>query len=171
MEGRVRVSQVYELQRVALINVHYYARRATIYTRVNRGIQIAAAVTASGTIVSAFQMVPAKFLWLSVAISAIAAGTSAAVVIFNITETIARLERMHAAYKLLYHSAETLAKQVIGSDHLTPEQDATASILEFQLAALGPQDEIDPSEKRMKAAQERAQKQLPEAYYYPKNAT
>jgi len=170
MEGRLRVDQIYELQRVALINVNYYARRITSYTRINRALQIVATVAASGTLVSAFREAPQGYRSISIVVSAIAAVSSAIVVVFNVTETIARLERMHAAYKLLYHSAETIAKQVIGSDRLTPEQDAVASMLELQLAALGPQDEIDPDEKAMKAAQERAQRQLPESYYYPKNA-
>ncbi len=35
MEGKVRLSQLYELQRVALINVHYYAAKITRLIRLS----------------------------------------------------------------------------------------------------------------------------------------
>jgi hypothetical protein len=43
-------------------------------------------------------------------------------------------------------------------------------MLELQLAALGPQDDIDPDVKAMKKAQEYAEQQLPDSYYYPQSA-
>ena len=170
MEAKRRLSQIYELQRVALINVHYYATRITRLTRINRTFQIIAALTASGTIASVIREVPAPYRWISIGFSLCAAIATAVVAVFNFSDAIARLERMHSAYKMLYHSTETLAKQTIGSDGLSPEQDAVASVLEDQLAALGPHDEIDPDAEAMKAAQEKAERQLPDSYYYPQSA-
>jgi hypothetical protein len=77
---------------------------------------------------------------------------------------------MHAAYKMLYHSAETLAKLTIGADMLSKEQESVLSMLETQLAALGPQDEVDPSMDEMKKARELVEQQLPNSYYYPQSA-
>lgn len=174
MDAKVRLSQLYELQRVALINVHYYAARISRLTRVNRWFQMVAALAASGTIAAVINNAPPQYKWLralSILGSVVAAVSASVAVVFNFTDSISRLERMHAAYKMLYHSAETLAKQTIGAQALTPEQDAVASMLEMQLAALGPQDEIDPDKKAMDEAQEYAERQLPESYYYPESAT
>jgi nitric oxide reductase activation protein len=167
MDAKVRLEQVYELQRLALINVNYYASRVQKLTRINRAFQFIAALASSVTFASVVREVPPQLRWLSITGSLVAAVSASVVAVLNFSETIARLERMHAAYKMLYHSAETLAKHTIGADALSPEQEAVASMLEMQLAALGPQDEIAPDKKAMKEAQEYAETQLPDSYWYP----
>lgn len=167
MEAKIRLSQVYELQRIALINVHYYASRISRLTLINRIFQLIAALSASATIASVVRDVPPGYRWLSLLGSVTAAVSASVVAAFNFSDTIGRLERMHSAYKMLYHSSETLAKQTIASQALTPEQEAVASMLELQLAALGPQDEIAPNKKALGEAQEYAERQLPDSYYYP----
>ena len=169
MDAKTRKCQVYELQRVALINVNYYGCRITRLTWINRGFQTVAALAASGTIASVVRDVPADWKWLSIGVSLIAAASAAIVAVWNFSDALARLERLHSSYKLLYHSAETLAKQTIGSDALTPEQEAAASILELQLAALGPQDEIDPDQETMRKARVSALRALPDSYYDPEH--
>jgi hypothetical protein len=173
MDEKIRLAQLYELQRVALINVHYYAARISRATWVNRWFQLIAALAASGTIAAVVNNAPPEYKWirgLSILGSLIAAISASIVIVFNFTDSIARLERMHAAYKMLYHSAETLAKRTIGMQRLTPEQEAVLEALEMQLAALGPLDEINPDKDAMKVAQACAEQQLPDSYYYPKSA-
>lgn len=173
MDAKIRLSQLYELQRVALINVHYYAARISRLTRINHWFQLIAALAASGTIVSVISNVPPDYKFIkgmSIAISLIAAIAASVTAVFNFTDSIARCERMHAAYKMLYHSAETLVKHTIGAETLTPDQEAVLSMLEMQLAALGPQDDIDPDQEIMRKAQQFAEQQLPDSYYYPQSA-
>ncbi|MCU1338921.1 MAG: hypothetical protein JWO19_4502 [Bryobacterales bacterium] len=170
MPPKIRLSQVYELQRVSLINVHYYAERSCWLTKVNRFFQLVTALAASGTVTAVVRDIPPGWKAASIGISLISAIAASIVAVYNLSESIARLERMHAAYKLLYHSAETLAKQTIGAEALSPEQDAVASMLELQLASLGPQDEIGPDKKVMAKAQRAAERELPDSYYYPENA-
>jgi hypothetical protein len=104
---------------------------------------------------------------LTIGGSILAAVAASIVAVFNFSDTIARLERMHSAYKMLNHSAETLAKDVIGAERLTSEQQAVFSMLQLQLASLGPQDEVDPDEATMKKVQDRAERQLPDHYFFP----
>jgi acyl-[acyl carrier protein]--UDP-N-acetylglucosamine O-acyltransferase len=170
MDARIRLSQLYELQREALINVHYYAGRVSHFSRLSRSFQIVAALAASGTIASVVRDVPPNLKLVSIAGSVIAAVAASIVAVWNFSDSLARSERMHAAYKMLYHSTETLAKQTIGADALTKEQDALLSMLEAQLAALGPQDEVDPNLDEMRKAREVVQRQLPDSYYYPQSA-
>jgi hypothetical protein len=171
MDANLRISQIYELQRVALINVNYYAARVQKLTRANRIFQFITTLASSGTIAAVTREVaPGPARRLSIAVAIIAAVSAAVVVVFNLSEAIGRLERMHAAYKMLYHSAEMLAKQLIGGSIITPEQEAVATMLEMQLASLGPQDELGPDKKLMEKAQAEAEQQLPVSYYYPENA-
>lgn len=170
MDGKIRLSQLYELQRTALINVHYYAGRVSHFTKWNRGFQIVAALAASGTIASVIRDVPANLKWISIGGSILAAIAASIVAVWNFSDSLARSERMHAAYKMLYHSTEILAKQTIGMDTLTKEQDGVLSMLETQLAALGPQDEVDPNLDEMQKAREVVERQLPDSYYYPQSA-
>jgi hypothetical protein len=170
MDGRIRVSQLYELQKVALINVHYYGNRISKTLCVNRAFLTIAALAASGTIASVIRNVPSDYRWISITASVIAALASTVAAVFNFGDTLAKLERMHSAYKLLYHSTENLAKQTIGVESLSNEQEAVMAMLEMQLATLGPLDEINPNEKAMKAATERVERQLPASYFYPQNA-
>jgi len=169
VDGKIRLSQLYELQRVALINVHYYAARISGRTKWNRGIQILTALLASGALATIIKDLQ-EWKLLNWSVPAAAAVVATVAAILNLTDSISRLERMHSAYKMLYHSAENLAKQTIGLNVLTAEQACAVSMLEAQLAALGPQDEIDPDEKAMKKAQERVEQQLPDSYYYPQSA-
>jgi hypothetical protein len=170
MDAKIRLSQLYQLQREALINVHYYAGRVSHFTKWNRRYQIVAALAASGTIASVVRDVPANLKLVSIGVSIIAAVAASIVAVWNFSDSIAKSERMHAAYKMLYHSAETLAKLTIGMDMLTGEQESVLSMLETQLAALGPQDEVDPSMNEMKKARELVEQQLPHSYYYPQSA-
>jgi len=170
MHCKTRIAQVYELQRIALINANYYGARITKVVRLNRVLQIVASIASSGTIVAVLRdNVPNSYRVFAIAGSVTAALASIVIAVFGITDSLARLERLHSAYKMLYHSAEYLARQTIGSDSLSVEQEAVACMLEMQLAALGPQDEIAPDVKIMRAAQEDAERQLPASYYYPHN--
>ena len=173
MDNRsVRLSQLYELQKVAFINVQYYAERIALWNRINFGVQFAIALASSaavGALVkSTAKELPSDYaLWLAGCSSLLAIYHSSA----NITGKLGQWERMHSAYKMLYHSAETLAKRTIGNNALTPEQEAVTQMLELQLAALGPQDDIAPKESTLKAAQDKVEKALPDSYYYLKDTS
>jgi hypothetical protein len=153
-----------------MVNVHYYAGRISSLTRWNRRWQFLAAIAASGTIASVIRDVPPGYRWLSIGVSVLAAVAAAILPTWNLSESIGRAERMHSAYKMLYHSTETLAKQTIGGTTLSPDQEAVACMLEMQLAALGPQDEIDPDPIALERARLYVEQQLPDSYFYPQNA-
>ena len=162
----VRRAQLYELHRVALINVHYYAERIAVWTRINFWIQLVIAILSSAALAAMVKvngLAQEYAVWAGGAASILAIYHSSA----NITAKIGQWERMHSAYKMLYHSAETLAKRTIGNQALTTEQVAVAEMLELQLAALGPQDDIAPNESVMSSAQKKVEAQLPDSYYYP----
>jgi len=170
MDAKIRLSQLYELQKEALINVHYYAGRVSHFIKWNRRFQIVAALAASATIASVVRDVPADLKWISITGSVIAAVAASIVAVWNFSDSLAKSERMHAAYKMLYHSTDTLAKQTIGANMLSAEQEAVLSVLENQLAALGPQDEVDPNLNAMRKAREIVEQQRPDSYYYPQSA-
>ena len=169
MNGKIRLSQLYELQRVALMNVHYYGDRIEALARFHRPIQIVAALAAALTSAAVFRSLP-EAPEIVLGASVVAAIAAATLPVFNLSGKLEHRERMHAGYKMLYHSAENLAKQTIGQDALTTEQHAVLCALEQQLAALGPQDEIHPNKGAIKKARQRVEQELPNSCYYPQNA-
>ena len=88
----VRRDQLYELHRIALINVHYYAERIALWTRINFWIQLFIAISSSAALAA---MVKVKELphdyavWVGGAASILAIYHSSA----NITAKIGQWER------------------------------------------------------------------------------